>query len=653
MAHSFDPAELALLQALAVRYPTADAALAEAAALRAGLGLPKGTVHVISDVHGEDRKLRHVINNASGSLRPLVESLFKEVLSDPERRLLLNVLYYPRETMASLRGQLADFTARVEWAKRLLRLQFDVVRALASGYRSGHVTALFPPTHAEFFEELFDEPVTGRGHGYVDAMIDALAAHGRELAAVRAASRLVRNLSVAELVVAGDLGDRGPRIDRVIDYLMRQPHVSLVWGNHDALWMGACLGQEALVATVVRFSLRYGRTAQLEEGYGISLQPLEELARAVYGDDPAEQFRVKVKSSSPLDELLMARMQKAIAVMQFKLEAQTSRRHSQWGMEGRNLLHRIDRAAGTVEIDGTAHPLLDRHLPTLNPEDPYRLSPAEQTCLNQLREAFVTSSRFWQHMSFVTRRGAMWLKRDDALIFHACVPVDEQGHPLALEIDGKSLTGRAQMDALDSVIRRAFRKGAEHIDSDADWLWYLWAGPASPLFGKDKMATFEGHFIADKEAKHEHKNAYFTLIHDAAFVKRLGADFGMADDVVIVNGHVPVKVEKGEQPVKRGGNAVTIDGAFSEAYGDRGYTLILAPEGIKLAEHHHFESVAQVITAGADIVPTVTTIQSYPRPRTVAETEEGETVRRQIQALERLMLAYNEGAILECPVSVR
>jgi fructose-1,6-bisphosphatase III len=646
MAYSFDPGELALLQALSARYPTADAALAEAAALRAGLSLPKGTVHVISDVHGEDRKLRHVINNASGSLRPLVESMFAGKLSAEDQRSLLNVLYYPREAIQALRPQLADLAAQVAWVKRLLRLQFDVVRALAAHYRSVRVTALFPDDYAELFEELYDEPCAGRGQRYVDAMIDALADHGGELEAVRSASRLVRNLSVAETIVAGDLGDRGPRIDRVIEYLMRQPHVSVVWGNHDVSWMGACLGQPALIATVVRFSLRYGRTAQLEEGYGIPLDALEDLARAAYADDPAERFKVKVKGSA-WDESQLARMQKAIAVLQLKLEAQTSRRHPEWGMEGRNLLHRIDRASGTVEVDGKTYPLLDRNLPTVNPEDPYRLSPAEQTCIDRLREAFVTSSRLWQHMSWVVRRGAMWLKRDDALIFHACVPVDEQGHPLALEIDGKSVTGRAQMDAIDSVIRRAFRKGAEGLDTDADWLWYLWAGPKSPLFGKDKMATFEGHFVADKEIQHEHKNAYFTLIHDAAFVRRIGAEFGMGDDVMVVNGHVPVKVEKGEQPVKRGGNAVTIDGAFSEAYGDRGYTLILSAEGIKLAEHHHFESVQQVITAGADIVPHVAVIQSYPRPRTVGDTDEGEAVRRQAHALERLILAYHEGAIPE------
>jgi fructose-1,6-bisphosphatase-3 len=642
MAHSFDEAELALLNALATDYPTADAALAEVAALHAGLLLPKGVVHVISDIHGEDKKLRHVINNASGSLRPLVERLFAGRLSADEQRRLLNVLYYPRETMHAMRGDLADAAARRAWAKRTLRQQFEVVRALASTCRRAYVIELVPPAYLELFAELRNELTNARGAGYVDAMVDAMVDHDRELDAVRAASRLVRNLSTAEIVVAGDLGDRGPRIDRVIDHLTRQPNLSIVWGNHDVSWMGACLGQEALVATVVRLSLRYGRIGQLEGGYGISLQPLEDLARKAYGDDDAAHFKAKGS-----DDPLLARMQKAIAVMQFKLEGQTSRRHPEWEMGCRDLLHRIDRAAGTVEIEGRRYPLLDPHLPTVDPADPYSLSPDERACMDRLRSAFVTSTRLWEHMSFVARRGAMWTRRDDALIFHACVPVDEQGHPLSLLIEGRARSGRALYDAIDSVIRRAFRKGAEHLDGDADWLWYLWAGPRSPLFGKDKMATFEGHFVADKAARHEHKNPYFEFIHDPAFVRRIGREFGMGDDVLIVNGHVPVKVEKGEQPVKRGGNAVTIDGAFSEAYGDRGYTLILAPEGIKLAEHYHFESVEKVIEAGADIIPKMATIQSYPRPHAVADTEEGAAIRRRMAALERLIFAYHEGAILE------
>jgi fructose-1,6-bisphosphatase-3 len=644
MSLSFSSEDLATLRALAVRFPTTDSALAELSALRASLSLPKGTVHVVSDVHGEYKKLRHIINNASGTLRPLVQALFAERLTESELRELLAVLYYPREAMEYLSTRLRDAATRQAWVRRTLRLQFDIVRELAAVYRRSSVVSLFPPAYWELFEELLQEPSNRRGQEYVDAMVDGLVEHGRDLAAVRAASRLVRNLSVSEIVVAGDLGDRGPRLDRVIDYLTKQPRVSFTWGNHDASWMGACLGHEALIATVVRISLRYRRLSQLEEGYGLIMSPLEKLVRTVYADDPAERF--KTRGTGLRDDLSMARMQKAAAIMQFKLEGQLSRRHPKWEMERRNLLHRINRAAGTVEIDGRVHSLLDTHFPTVDRADPYKLSSEERACMDRLRQSFISSTRLWEHMSFVARRGAMWLRRDHALIFHGCVPVSDSGDFLSLRVDGQEHSGRALFDALDSVVRRAFRKG-EAVGSDADWLWYLWTGPRSPLFGKDRMTTFENYFIEDKEARKEHKNHYFALIHEPDFCRRVAEEFGVQKDGLIVNGHVPVKVEKGEEPVKRSGRAVTIDGAFSEAYGDRGYTLVLAPERIALAEHHHFESISDAITSGADIVPKVSNLRGYNPRRLIGDTEEGEVLRQDIAALEGLVLAYQEGALLE------
>ena len=640
-----DFAESTLLHALSRNYPTAETAIAEAAALRAALSLPKGVVHVVSDVHGEYKKLRHIINNASGSLRELVGKLFDGKLSDDEQQELLAVLYYPRELMEHLHGQMNDRAARLVWVRALLRRQFEIVRELARACRFRQVTALMPADYAELFEELLGEALTGRTHAYVDAMIDAYAEHNKDLSAVRAASRLVRNLSVNEIIVAGDLGDRGPRLDKVIDYLSEQPNVSFTWGNHDVSWMGACLGQEALIATVLRVSLRYRRLSQLEEGYGLIIAPLERLARTVYAGDPCARFQVK--GTGLRDDQLMAQMQKAIAVMQFKLEGQTIRRHPEWDMERRNLLHRIDPARGTVEIDGRTHALLDTHLPTLDPSDPYALSVEERACMDRLRQSFVSSSRLWEHMSYVSRRGATWLRRDHALIFHGCVPVDERGEFLPLNVEGREFAGRALFDALDVLVRRAMNAGAETAGERADWLWYLWTGALSPLFGKDRMATFENYFVEDKEARKEHKNPYFKLIHEAEFCRRVAADFGIEEDALIVNGHVPVKVDKGEEPVKSGGHAVTIDGAFSEAYGDRGYTLIIAPERVALAEHHHFESISDAITSGADIVPKVTTIRAYERTRLVGDTEEGEVIRRRVSALERLILAYERGELLE------
>src|SRR5947209_2026480 len=568
MTAQLDPSEMTLLQALAARYPTADLALAEAATLRASLLLPKGTVHVVSDVHGEYKKLRHIINNASGSLRPLVESLFADEMSGEEIQKLLATIYYPHEAIEYWRPALTDAALRREWVRRTLRRQFRIVRALAGSRRLQDLRGLFPQERRELFEELLFEPLTARGAAFVDEMIETLSLHDRDFSAVRAASRLVRDLSVSEIVVAGDLGDRGPRLDRVVEYLLQQPHVSFTWGNHDASWMGACLGQEALIATVLRISLRYRRLSQLEEGYGLIITPLEKLARTVYADDSAECF--KTKGTGLRDDLLMARMQKAIAIIQFKLEGQVSQRHPEWQMGERNLLHRINFAEQTVEIDGHVHPLLDSFLPTIDPNDPYALSMEERACMDRLRQSFVSSSRLWQHMSFVVRHGAMWLVRDHALIFHGCTPVDERGEFLSLAVDGQERAGRELFDALDSVVRRALRKGAQGRDADADGLWCFWTGARSPLFGKDRMATFETYFVADKAARKENKNPYFKLIHDPEFCRRVCMEFGVVENGLIVNGHVPVKVEKGEEPVKQGGGAVTIDGAFSEAYGERG-----------------------------------------------------------------------------------
>jgi fructose-1,6-bisphosphatase-3 len=632
---------LALLKALAAIHPKADSAIAEAAGLRARLSLPKGVVHVISDVHGEDQKLRHVINNASGSLRELIERTLADRLSAQEMERFLAIQYYPREAIAKFAKEIVESGKRLEWVQGMLVHQFEVVRALRANYRRDVFEGLVPRDLRELFLEL----ASGQRPEYIKQMIAELARHEKDWGAVRAASRLIRNLSIAELLVAGDLGDRGPRIDRVIDLLMIQPRVKVLWGNHDMIWIGAMLGHEPCLLTALRFSARYRRAAQLEEGYGILTTPLEKLVRGKYGDDPAERF--VPKGTGHRDALTVARMQKALAIMQFKAEGKMLERHPEWGLEHRRLLHRIDLKKGTVTIDGREYEMLDKNLPTINPADPYAYCPEEQECLHRIKRSFVNSGKLREQMEWIVRHGGMWTRYDDVLVFHACVPVDEKGSPLTMSVDGREVAGRAMMDALGSVVRRAVRKRWFGLDSDADWLWYLWGGPRSPLFGKDKLATFESYFVADKEAQKEHKNPYFDLIHDAEFVKRIGRLFGCGNDVLIVNGHVPVKIEKGEQPVKRGGNAVTIDGAFSEAYGDRGYTLVIKPDHIELAEHSKFSSVEQVIDAGADMVPKVITIREYGHARTVGETAEGREVARQIDDLDALVRAYQEGIVAE------
>lgn len=632
---------LSHLNALSARFPTTDAAIAEAAALRAMLELPRGTVHVISDIHGEDTKLRHVINNASGALRGLVDQIVGDRLDATEKARFLAVLYYPREAINRFSRDIVADGRRGEWVYRTLSLQFEIVRALRNTYRRVHFEELLPREYRELFIELG----SGQREGYVRAMLAGMARFDRDWGAVRAGARLIRNLSCEELLVIGDLGDRGPQMDRVIETLKRQPRCNLLWGNHDMLWLGAHLGHEPTMLTCLRFGLRYRKISQFEEGYGVIMAPLERLVRLVYADDPAERFMPKGEGFR--DAVMVARMQKAVAIMQFKAEGRMFERRPEWNLGHRRLLHRIDHSAGTVDIDGVRYPMRDMRLPTIDPADPYAYSPEEQACVDRLRESFTRSMRLREHMEWMIRRGGMWTRREEVLLFHACVPVTEAGEPRTLRVDGREVSGRELMDALGSVVRRAMRKRWFGLDQDADWVWYLWGGPLSPLFGKSRLTTFEGYFVEDKATHKEPKDPYFDLMHDAGFIRKIGKLFGMGDDVLVVNGHVPVKVEKGEQPVKAGGNAVTIDGAFSEAYGDRGYTLVIRPDRIDLAELSPFEGVEQVIEHGADIVPHMHTIRRHERARTVGDSDEGERIREMIGTLEALVEAYQEGLVRE------
>ncbi|MEE9147124.1 MAG: fructose-bisphosphatase class III, partial [Candidatus Tectomicrobia bacterium] len=575
----FAPEEIFALRALAQRFPTADAAIAEIAHLEAVLHLPKGTVHIVSDVHGEFKKLQHILNNASGSLRPLVQEVFAQRLTADDIQRLLNTIYYPMQMFQHLGLAEADAATRADFVQQTMRWQFEIVAALTQRYNLKHIERAFPPDYRTLFRELLWEAQVGRPAHYIATMLQTLTEQHKGLQVVRWASRVIRHLSVFEVIVAGDLGDRGPRLDKVIDTLTHQPRLAMTWGNHDVSWMGACLGHEALIATVLRLSLRYRRLSQLEEGFGITMAPLEKLAREVYGDDPVVHFQSR--GHGLREAAQMARMQKAMAVMQFKLEAQAIARQPEYQMQHRALLTQINLQGGTVTLDGAEYALTDTSLPTLDAAHPEVLSPEEAACMARLKRSFLESQPLWEQMSYVAQKGSTYLIRDDHLIFHGCVPVNDQGEFLPFPVDGRPRTGRALFDALNVVVHRAMR---DKRPDDLDMLWYLWTGPLSPMFGKDKMATFESYFIDDKSTHKETKNPYFTLIHTAAFCQRLLAEFDVDPaSGMIVNGHVPVKVEQGEQPLKDSGQAITIDGAFSEAYGDRGYTLILDHDGTRLA----------------------------------------------------------------------
>jgi len=562
--------------------------------------------------------------------------MFSDKMDADELAEFLKLTFYPAEVTARLQETLADDEVVRAYALRTLGPQLDLLRYLMSNFSLRLATRVFPAEYSELLLEMLHAPSIERGPEFFRAMIDELLRRGRVLHLIHLLGRLIRNLAIDELIIGGDCWDRGPRGDRVVEYLRLQPNVSFIWGNHDMLWLGAALGSEALMCNVLRISLRYRRLGQLDEGYSVPLTPLEHLARTVYADDPAERFMPKGEGMRPRD--VVARMQKAAAVMQFKLEGQLIQRNPHWELEHRRLLHRIDHDRGTIDIEGRRYELCDKRLPTLQPGDPYELTGEEAACLERMKHSCLNSQKLQQHMRYLVGHGAMYLQRGECLIFHGCVPVDATGTFLPMQVDGDSLVGRALFEGIETVVRRAMERRS---GEDLDFLWYLWSGPNSPLFGKDRIATLERDFIDNKDAHRETKNPYFKLLHEAGFCEKVLREFGVApENGLIVNGHVPVKVEKGESPLKRGGKAITIDGAFSEAYGDHGYTLVLEPTRIVLAEHHHFESVDAAIREGVDIIPHVQEIRTFSQPRRTGETERGQRIGYQIEMLERLIEAY-------------
>lgn len=641
-------AERAMLKVLAQSFPSADAALAEIARLAAVLTMPKGTIHVISDIHGEDKKLRHIINNASGTLRPLIEKHFGSRLSQQELNDFLTLVFYPAEVTHQLEHTSTDVAEKRAYIVNTIRLQVELVRVLSSQYSLRRAMLVFPKAYTPLLLELINISNPQRETAFLEAIVDALLPDGRALHLVHVIGRLIRNLAVNELIIGGDCWDRGPRGDRVVDYLMQQPNVSFIWGNHDIAWLGAALGNDSLLCTVLRVTLRYRRISQIDGGYGIPLTPLENLVQNCYRDDPATFFMPKLDGMRP--KVTVARMQKAIAVMQFKLEGQLIAKHPEWNIDHRRLLHCIDYDAGKINVDGVTYPLRDAYFPTIDPSNPYQLTPEEENCLRLLRRSFQASPKLASHMNYLVRIGQMYLVRDRHLIFHGCVPCDADGNFLPLTIGRQELAGKAMYDAVEALIHRAWTR---RQPSDIDFLWYLWGGPRSPLFGKDRMATLERDFITDKKPHHEEKDDYFDLIHEVGFCEKVLCEFGVdPEHGLIVNGHVPVKIEKGEDPVKRSGKAITIDGAFSEAYGDHGYTLALEADRTVLALHHHFDSVEAAIRDGVDIIPKVTVVREWPSTRKIGDTDRGDEIRGEIHMLKKLVDAYQARAIIPAPSAI-
>ncbi len=640
------------LERLSELYPTIAAASMEVINLEAILNLPKGTEHFLTDVHGEYEAFAHVLKNGSGAVRRKVNEVFGTTLSDQDKRTLATLIYYPREKMARI---LAKTKNKKDWYKITLYRLIAVSKRAASKYTRSKVRKALPPEFAYVIEELITEKDDVRDkESYYDAIVQTIIRLGRAEDFIAALCELIQRLVVDHLHILGDIYDRGPGPHIIMDDLMAYHSVDVQWGNHDVLWMGAATGQRACIANALRICARYGNLDILEEGYGINLLPLATFAMQAYENDPCTCFALKGEPPKNKNEREMnLKMHKAISIIQFKVEGQMSKEHPEFGLEGRALLHRIDYERGVITLDGKEYKLLDMNFPTVDPKDPYRLSDAEEQVMERLENAFQKCEKLQEHMRFLLAKGSLYKVYNGNLLFHGCVPLNENGSFREVELYGHRCSGRSLYEFFDEYIRKGFvAEDLVERKRGRDLMWYIWLHENSPLFGKTKMATFERYFLAEKETHREKKNPYYTLIEDEEVANRILEEFGLSpEDGHIINGHVPVKTKNGESPVKCGGKVLVIDGGFSRAYqketGIAGYTLIYNSYGLILAAHKPFESTESAIENESDIHSDSVIIQRSTERELVGDTDSGRKLKADIADLEYLLEAYRSGRIIE------
>jgi len=660
---------------LSEKFPNAQSATTELINLRAILSLPKGTEHFVSDLHGASSAFIHMIKNASGVVRKKVDEVYGASISEEEKRAICALIYYPDErielikrfysgdelgdkeinALLTLNSQLSNLKSLEEWYRRRLHQVINIARAVTIKYSRSKVQKLLPPDYAFIISELLHETNLEQHdrQTYYNAIIDAIIETGCAERLLIDTSYLIHSLTIDTMHIVGDIFDRGSGAAKIMDVLSTIRNYDIQWGNHDIEWMGAMAGNLALLATVLRVSIRYANIETLEEGYGINLLPLANFAMETYGDDPCAIWQTKDFENNPRltrSAQLMAKMHKAISIIQFKLEGQTVLRHPEWHMDDRAVLHRIDYRNGTVTLAGTTYPLLDTNLPTINPDAPYVLSQEEQELMNQLARSFRKSEKMQRHLRMLYEHGSLYLVRNGFLLYHAAIPLNADGSFTEAEVCGERVSGKALMDRTDAIIRRAYYGEGEAKQNALDYMLYLWEGAYSPLYNKDKMTTFERYFIADKAVGHEEKGAYFSLADNEQVCENILKEFGLDPATGrIVNGHVPVRTIKGETPLRANGKRFVIDGGFSKPYQEKtgiaGYTLIYNSHGIQLVEHDSFESREQAVLSGSDI-HNRTLLQDFSGQRMrIKDTDKGKELLDQINSLEQLLHAYRTGAL--------
>lgn len=653
------------LHLLSEKYPNRNAVNTELINLKAILSLPKGTEHFVSDLHGASSAFIHMIKNASGVLRHKVDEIFGDSLSENEKRALCALIYYPDERIELVKNNVnangADVNSAVEkpaslkeWYKTRLLQVTAVARAVTVKYSRSKVRKRLPDNFAYVIEELLHESSIEHDRtDYFNAIIDGIIDTGSADDLLIQMSYLIHALTIDTLHVVGDIFDRGPGADKIMEVLSTVHDYDIQWGNHDILWMGAAAGNRALIATVLRVSIRYANIETLEEGYGINLLPLANFAMETYGNDPCTMWQTRDFENNPRltrSAQLMAKMHKAASVLQFKLEGQTILRHPEWNMNDRLLLDKMHD--GVCTINGRQYPLRDTNLPTINPDNPYQLSQEEEELMEQLARSFRKSEKLQKHLRLLYQRGSLYLARNGFLLYHAAVPMNDDGSFTEVNVCGQTVKGKQLMDRIDEVVRLAYYGDGQEKQDALDYMLYLWCGEGSPLYNKDKMTTFERYFIQDKELEKEQKGAYYTLANEAETCRMILSEFGLEPDAGrIINGHIPVKTIKGESPMRADGKRFVIDGGFSKPYQEKtgiaGYTLIYNSHGIQLVEHEEFESRQQAILSGSDI-HSRTLLQDFSGHRLrVKDTDIGKELQQQEHDLMQLRLAYETGLIKE------
>ncbi len=650
-----DEIQLHYLQLLARQYPSIRAASTTIVDLNAQLNLPKGTEHFVSDVHGEYEAFRHVLKNGSGSIKRRIDEVFGSSLSADEKRTLATLIYYPEAKIPLILKSVAD---EAEWYRTTLVQLIKLCRAIAGKYLRSRVRSFLPNDLAGIIDELLQEQEHIRDKAeYYQSIIETIISTDSARTVIVALVELIQRLAIARLHVIGDIYDRGPAADLILDTLINYHSVDLLWGNHDILWMGAAAGSDACIANVIRIALRYGNVTTLEHGYGISLIPLASFAVDTYGNDPCQQFlppHADEDDAGGHERRLVGQMHKAISMLQLKLESQIILRRPEFHMEDRLLLDKIDQSSGTVRLNGAAYPLIDHSFPTVDPQQPYELTAREKAVMERLRLSFTSSARLEQHTRFLFSKGSMYLVYNGNLLYHGCIPMNDDGSFKAVQVDGQVVAGRALMDHLDRLARQGYfaTDNPARKEEGMDIMWYLWSGAQSPLFGTEKMATFERYFIADKATHVEERNAYYVFRDQEETARKILQEFGVNPDTGhIINGHVPVMVKRGESPVKANGKLLVIDGGFAKAYqketGIAGYTLVYNSYGLLLAAHFPFESAQKAIEEELTIDSDTQILERNDVRIRVKDTDLGRSIQRQIDDLQSLLVAYRSGLIQE------